>query len=233
MKKILATILFAATLPALFDGCKSSVTTPPDAKFYLINASPNSQSLDFFLDGADVVNNFAYGQDTGYFPTSPGIHDLVFRKTGTSTDLININMSLTAGQPYSIFIINSVNNLTPAAVADSTAMPSGDTAKIRLLNFCVNSPSLIAEFFADTSLILSYSPRTFNDQNSNPSQALFDKIAARSYTLYLRHSTGDSSFITSFAGIQLASGKIYTLYLKGSYDSTNASSIGEAIIQHN
>src|SRR4051812_17648477 len=156
MKKILVTILLAAVLPAILDGCKSSVTTPLDAKFYLINVSPDSQGLDFFLDGSSVVNNFSYGQDTGYLSTSPGIHDLVFRKTGTSNDLININMSLTAGQPYSIFVIDFVNKLTPTAVADSTAAPPADTAKIRLLNFCINSPSLIAEFFADTSVILRY-----------------------------------------------------------------------------
>src|SRR6476620_4570770 len=231
MKKILVTILLAAILPVMFDGCKSSVTTPPDAKFYLINVSPDSQGLDFFLDGAGVVNNFLYSQDTGYFSTSPGIHDLVFKTTGTSNDLININMSLTAGQPYSIFIIDSVNKLRPAAVADSTAVPAGDTAKIRLLNFCINSPSLIADFFADTSVILRYSSRTFNDQNSNTSQTLFSKIAARSYTLNLK-SSSNSVLITSFSNVQFAAGKIYTVYLNGSYNN-NGGSIGEAIIQHN
>ena len=231
MKKNLVTILLAAILPAMFDGCKSSVTTPPDAKYYVINASPDSQGLDFSLDGSGVVNNLLYSQDTGYFSTSPGIHDLVFRGAGTSTDLININMSLTAGQPYSIFVIDSVNKLRPAAVVDSTAVPLGDTAKIRLLNFCINSPSLIAEFFVDTSVVLTYSSRTFNDQNSNPSQTLFSKIAARSYTLNLKLSI-DSALITSFPNMQFSAGKIYTVYLKGSYDN-NAGSIGEAIIQHN
>jgi hypothetical protein len=232
MKKNLVTVLLAAILPAMFDGCKSSVTTPPDAKFYLINVSPDSQSLDFFLDEAGVVNNFLYGQDTGYFSTSPGIHDLVFRKTGTSNDLININMSLTAGQPYSIFVIDSINKLRPAAVADSTIAPVGDTAKIRLLNFCINSPSLIAEIFADTSVVLAYSSRTFNDQNSNASQALFNKIIARSYTLNLKRAS-DSVLITSFLNMQFSAGKIYTIYLKGSYKSTNPGSISEAILQHN
>jgi hypothetical protein len=155
----------------------------------------------------------------------------VFRKAGTSTDLINVNMSLTAGQPYSIFAIDSVNKLTPAAVVDSTAVPVGDTAKIRLLNFCINSPSLIAEFFVDTSVVLTYSSRTFNDQNSNPSQTLFSKIGARSYTLNLKGSR-DSVLIISFPNMQFSAGKIYTVYLKGSYDN-NAGSIGEAIVQHN
>ncbi|HEY6975582.1 MAG TPA: DUF4397 domain-containing protein [Chitinophagaceae bacterium] len=232
MKKILVTILLAAMLPAMFDGCKSSVTAPPDAKFYLINASPDSQGLDFFLDGSGVVNNLIYSQDTGYFSTSPGIHDLVFKKAGTSKDLVNINMSLTAGQPYSIFVIDSVNKLRPAAIADSTVVPVGDTVKVRLLNFCIHSPSLIAEFFVDTSVVLRYFSRTFNDQNSNPSQTLFSKIIARSYTLNLKRSK-DSFLITSFKNIQLSAGKIYTIYLKGSYDSTNSNSIGEGIVQHN
>jgi hypothetical protein len=231
MKKMFVSTFLAVIPIIMFDGCKSSVTTPPDAKFYLINASPDSESLDFFLDGSGLVNNLLYSHDTGYFSTSPGIHDLVFRKTGTSNDLININMSLTAGQPYSIFVVDSVNKLRPAAVADSTVAPVGDTAKVRLLNFCINSPSLIADFFVDTSVVLRYPSRTFNDQNSNPSQTVFSKIIARSYTLNLWRSS-DSSLITSFPDIQLAAGKIYTVYLKGSYDN-NAGSIGETIIQHN
>jgi hypothetical protein len=232
MKKNLVTILLVAMLPVMFDGCKSSVTIPPDAKFYLINASPDSESLDFFLDKSGLVSDIVYSEDTGYFSTSPGIHDLVFRKVGTSNDLINVNMSLTAGQPYSIFAIDSVNKLRPVAVVDSTAVPAGDTAKVRLLNFCINSPSLIAEFFVDTSVVLSYSSRTFNDQNSNTSQTLFSKIGARTYTLNLRRSS-DAALITSFSNMQFSPGKIYTVYLKGSYNSLNPGSIGEAIIQHN
>ncbi len=232
MKKILFFVILAEMLFITFDSCKPSATTPPDAKFYLINVSPNSTSLDFFLDGASVNSNLQYGQDSGYFSTSPGLHDLIFRKAGISQDLINVNMSLTAGQSYSIFVIDSVNNIRPAAVSDTTSFPAGDTAKIRLLDFCINSPSLITEFAADTLIKLRYSLRTFNDQNANANNALFSKIVAGTYTLNLK-KLPDSSLITSFPNIQLTSGKIYTVYLKGSYDSTNASSIGEGIIQHN
>jgi hypothetical protein len=232
MKKILVSVLLAAILPATFDGCKSSLTTPPNAKFYLINASPDSQGLDFFLDGASFSSNIMYGYDSGYFSAYPGIHNLVFRKTNSAGSLINVNMSLTAGQSYSIFLIDSVNKLRPAAVADSTISPTRDTAKIRLLNFCINSPSIIAEFFADTSVILRYSSRTFNDQNANALQTQFNKIIARSYKLNIKRSL-DSLLLKSFSNIQLSAGKIYTVYLKGSYDINDTSSIGEAIIQHN
>src|SRR6266498_3829770 len=184
MKKILFFVILAEMLFIMFDSCKPSATTPPDAKFYLINVSPNSTSLDFFLDGASVNSNLQYGQDSGYFSTSPGLHDLVFRKAGTSHDLINANMSLTAGQSYSIFVIDSVNAVRPAAVADTTSFPPGDTAKIRLLNFCINSPSLITDFVTDT-IKLRYSPRTFNDQNANANNALFSKIPSGTYTLNL------------------------------------------------
>jgi len=101
-----------------------------------------------------------------------------------------------------------------------------------LLNFCINSPSLITEFAIDTTIKLKYPSRTFNDQNANPAQALFSKIPATTYTLKIKKSR-DSLLIKSFANIQLESGKIYTIYLKGSYDSTNINSIDKGIIQHN
>src|SRR2546423_9028012 len=100
MKKIFI-FLFIIILVSIFNSCDKGNTTPPPVSFYLVNVSPGSQSLDFSIDGALVKAGLIYGNDSGYFSTSPGIHDLQIAKTGTTTDLIDVNISLTAAGSYS------------------------------------------------------------------------------------------------------------------------------------
>jgi hypothetical protein len=231
MKKNLVSVLLTGIFFAMLCSCSPSATTPPPTAYYLINASPDSDSLDFFLDGAPVKSNLGYGQDSGYFSTSPGLHDMQFRKAGTQNILINVNISLTAGEPYSIFAIDLLNKLRPAAVSDTASAPLLDTAKLRFLNFCVGSSALNAEFKNATDS-LEYSSRSFNDQGSSAANTLFQKIKAGTYELNLINPV-DSLTLISFPNITFSAGKIYTLYLKGVYNDTSAYPISEGIIQHN
>ncbi|HXL58775.1 MAG TPA: DUF4397 domain-containing protein [Chitinophagaceae bacterium] len=232
MKKILVFVLLTGMLFTIFYNCNTSATTPPLTSFYLINASPDSQGLDFFLDGSLVTGNLIYGQDSGYFSASPGIHELQVRKAGESNMLIDVNIPLIAGKSYSIFAINSLSNLTPAAVSDNPPTPPSDSAEIRLLNFCVNSPVLNAQL-ATSGDTLRYFSRFFNDQSStDTARASFKRVIAGTYILNLIN-TEDSALLGTFPGIILSKGKIYTIYLKGLYDSTSVQSIGNTLIQHN
>src|SRR5689334_1419552 len=119
--------------------CNKSNTTPPPTKFYLINLSPGSDSLDFSVNGSPVKTGLAYGEDSGYFSTAPGIQELQIAQTGSSTNIIDVNMSLTAGIPYSVFAIDSFSKLTPAITIDTSTAPLKDTSKLRFLNFLVGS----------------------------------------------------------------------------------------------
>ena len=230
MKKILF-ILLIISFFKIFTGCNAKDTIPPEASYYLINVSPDSQGLNFLLDGSPVTNNLAYGEDTGYITTKPGIHDLQFVNTATSATLINVNTSLTAGEAYSIYAIGLTNTLQPVAIRDNAAVPPVDTAEIRLLNFCVGSPSLIAQFAGATDT-LTYSSRTFNDQGSDTTKTLFKRILAGNYTLNLKLAV-DSTLIDSVPNLVFNSGKIYTVYLKGIYDTVVSQSIGAGVLQHN
>jgi hypothetical protein len=233
MKKIVV-FLFIAILITGFYSCKKGTATPPPASFYLINVSPGSQSLNFSIDGAAVNNGLAYNQDSGYYSISPGLHHLQISKTGASTNLIDVNISLTAAQSYSLFTIDSITKITPVTVVDTTVAPISDTAKLRVLNFLLGSPVLnVGVIIAgDTLNKLTYLFRTFNDQGTNSSKSSFQKIVAGTYTLNLIDTTGNK-LIKSFPGLTLSPGKIYTVFINGVYTDTLAYPVSRGIIQHN
>jgi hypothetical protein len=212
--------------------CNKSDTTPPPTKFYLFNLSPGAQSLDFSVNGAAVKTGLVYGKDSGYFSASPGIQELQISRTGSSTNIFDANISLTAAIPYSIFVVDSFNNLTPAITIDTSTAPVKDTTKVRFLNFLVGSPQINAELAApgDTSV---FHNRTFNDlQVTNTRNAFFEKIYPNTYTLSLM-SAADSSVIKTFSGITFLAGKVYTLYIYGDYKDTATYPINANYIQHN
>jgi hypothetical protein len=230
MKKIFFFLFVSILLMNV--GCNKSNTTPPPTKFYLFNLSPGSQSLDFSINGTSIKTGLAYGADSGYFLTSPGIQELQISQTGSSTQILDVNISLTAGIPYSIFAVDSFKNLTPTITIDSSTAPVKDTTKVRFLNFLIGSPEIDAELAAsgDTSV---YHRRTFNDlQITNTRNAIFEKIYPNTYTLSLIN-TADSSVIKTFSGVTFLAGKVYTLYIYGDYSDTTNYPILEKILQHN
>jgi hypothetical protein len=213
-------------------GCNAKDTIPPEALYYLVNATPDSQGWSFLLDGASVKNDLAYGADTGYFQTTPGIHDLKFLDAATAATLVNVNTSMTAGQMYSIFTIGLTNGMQPVAIRDNFAVSPVDTAEIRLFNFYVNSPSLIAQFTGGTDT-LTYFSRTFDDQSSDTTKTLFKRVIMGNYTLHLMLAV-DSSLVDSIPNLNFGSGKVYTVYLKGIYgDTTTPQELSAGILQHN
>jgi len=230
MKKI---FLFLFILIFLVNvGCNKSNTTPPPTKFYLFNLSPGSQSLDFSINGSPIKTGLTYGEDSGYFSTSPGIQELQIARTGSSTQIFDANISFTAAIPYSVFVIDSFNRLTPSITIDTSTAPLKDTTKVRFLNFLVGSPEIDARLAApgDTSV---FHQRTFNDlQVPNTPNAIFEKIYPNTYTLTL-FNDADSSTIKAISGLTFSAGKVYTLYIYGDYSDTINYPINAKFIQHN
>jgi hypothetical protein len=231
MKKIFFFLFFSIVLANL--GCNKSNTTPPPTKFHVFNLSPGSQSLDFSVNGTLLKEGLVYGNDTGYFSTPPGIQELRISKTGSTTPVVDLNMSLTAGIPYSIFAIDSFNQLTPAITIDSSTAVK-DTTKVRFLNFLVASPQISAELTAGTYVAVFHN-RTFNDlQVTNSPNAVFEKLVPNTFTLTLINtSNADSVVVKTFPGLTFSAGKIYTLYIYGDYSDTTNYPINAKVLEHN
>jgi hypothetical protein len=137
---------------------------------------PDRKALIFLLMALLSKQVLLMERIAAIFSTSPGIQELQISQTGSSTQILDVNISLTAGIPYSIFAVDSFKNLTPTITIDSSTAPVKDTTKVRFLNFLIGSPEIDAELAAsgDTSV---FHQRTFNDlQITNTRNAIFEKF---------------------------------------------------------
>ncbi len=233
MKKAFFFLFASGALAAGFSGCSisgSGGTNPPVSQFAYLQASPNAPNLDIYLNGSAVAYNFPYTSDTGYFLAQPGIYNLQAVPTGTSTAILNTNISFSPGLGYSIFTIDSLSKIKAAVVVDSFTAPSSDSARIRFFHFCTNQGSVD---LGVTGVVTPwYSSRTFNDQATNATLDQFIEVPAATYNLEAR-ITGVGTVVTTAPGTVLQGGKVYTLFLKGFAGGTGTQALGIGVMNNN
>jgi hypothetical protein len=227
MKKSKFLVVMPFLLALLVAGCKlnGDETSVPSAAFFVVHASPNAPNVDILVNGGGLVQNFAYTADTGYFFVTPGTYNLKVNANGSNSSLIDQNLTLSAGKYYSIFAIDSLSKIKTAIVEDVLSSVGADSVRVRFLQFCPNISALDASFY-NANDTLNYTTRSFNDQNSNATLALYKTIKSGTYTLDIKTPPGSGTIYKSFGGINLLSGKSYTIYLKGFDGGTGAQALG-------
>lgn len=221
-------LLSIAVFAAFFTSCNidnNSTTTPTNAAFLVAHASPDAPNIDVFVNDQNLLSNFPYGANTTYVGINPGTSNFKITETGTQNILAETNVNLLPSTGYSIFTIDSLNDISFSIVIDSFLAPSSDSIKLRFLNLSPNSPSIDLAIKDSTVL---YTNRTFNDQNFVPTFARFVGLKAGIYNFEIRE-TGTSNLIYSFSNT-LEGGRAYTIYAKGFAGGTGTQAFNTGLI---
>ncbi|HRH50197.1 MAG TPA: DUF4397 domain-containing protein [Panacibacter sp.] len=224
-------VIAASALVLVVSSCKinnSNTTTPPVSSFAVVHASPDAPNLNVYANGGVVVQNFAYGSDTGYYVVQPGIYNIQMVSAATSAALVNQDVTIEPNKAYSIFAIDSLSKIKAVAVEDNFTVPSSDSVRIRFLHFSPNAPAVD---ILNGSTIL-FSNRNFNDQQTNAALAQFTTIAAGTYNLEV-NLAGSSTSVLSLPNTVLQGGKVYTIYAKGFAGGLGTQALGVGTIIHN
>lgn len=216
----------------IFSGCglTGKETTPPAAGIYIVNASPDAPAIDVALNGNTLASAYGYGKDSGYFFTAPGTYPLAITQTVMGNTLLDQLLNLPAGKYYSLYMVDSFSAAKLLFIEDKLTADTFSTAKVRLFDFCPNSPVLRA-IFANTNKIdtLAFSSRSFNDQGTEGAYTNFSVIPAGTYNLSLYQT--DSTLIKDMGNLNFTGGKYYTVYLKGLVDNI-VTPLDTAVIVH-
>ena len=232
MKK-LRNVIAAVVLVSLFTASCSigdEPSAPPPTAFFLVHASPNAPAVDIYSDFGLYATGLTYGNDTGYFFTSPATYNLKVTPVGTSTVALTQAIQMEANRLYTVFVIDSVSKLKYAVVNDNISSPGVDSAFVRFFHFSPNAPYSDARIFSATDT-LKYTGRAFNDQVADTTRFNFKQVKSGNYTLGMA-LPGSSTNYAEFPGINLQAGKTYTIYLKGFDGGTGAQALGAGTVQH-
>lgn len=223
MKTLLSTFATLALLAAVFtfSSCEKD-----DDKTYanvlVAHASPNAPGVDLLID--DTKQNSAalnFPGNTGYLRVESGERNIKVNVSGTSTTVIDADLTLDVDKNYSVFAVDSVSKITAIALVDDLTAPASGKAHVRFVHLSPNAPAVDVAVASSGAVVF---PNT-----AFKGFTAFTPLDAGTYNLDVRVA-GTSTVALVLPAITLQAGKIYTVFAKGFLGGTGAQALGAEII---
>lgn len=223
MKKVVSVFTVVVLLASLLavSSC-SKEESKSYANVLVTHASPDGPGVDLLVDGAKQNSAaLAYPTNTGYLQVEAGTRNIKVNVSGTSTTVINADLSLATDNNYSVFAIDSVSKISALVIADDLTAPVAGKAHVRFVHLSPNAPAVDVAVAASGAVV--FGNKSFKEYTA------FTPLDAGSYNLDVRVA-GTSTVALTLPTITLEAGKIYTVFAKGFLGGTGAQALGAEII---
>ncbi|MDO9376225.1 MAG: DUF4397 domain-containing protein [Bacteroidota bacterium] len=204
-------------------------TTPAQAKVMVVHASPDGPAVDVRVNNSVALSGVTYPSNSPYSGVTAGNTNFKVSPAGTTTYVIDANVTLEPEKNYSVFAIDSVSKIKAAVVTDDLTAPATGKSHVRFLHFSPNAPAVD---IAVTGGSVVFPNRSFNDQGTNTAAIGFTPLDAGNYNLEVRLA-GTNTVVLAVPNVALAAGKIYTVFAKGFVGGTGAQALGAQVIVNN
>jgi len=213
--------LLAGLLTSCLKNHDNDYVEPPVAYLSVINASPDSQPVNFFLD-QNRANDFPinYGHGIDYIRAFPGKRVASFFIAGTQQKLKADTINLTAQKFYSIYLANVAATPDVVLTKDSITRPDAGKATIRLVNVSPDAGAVDLGIKAGALLA---------SNQAYKGASVFVPIQGNStYTLEVRKK-GTTTVLTTLEDVKLNSGSVYTVWVQGLAAATDQKKLSASV----
>ena len=125
MNRRLLTLFLAATaFTAACDDDDDNTGPEGDARVRVVHASPDAPAVDVLLDDAEVLSNVPYLAASDYLETTDGEHNLKVNAAGTTTSVIDADVTLTDGTDYTVIASGLLDQIEPIVLEDDNTAPA-------------------------------------------------------------------------------------------------------------
>lgn len=216
---LLATLLVSAIM--ILPSCKKE-ENKTYANILVTHASPNAPGVDLLVD-AKVVNSAAlnFPNNTGYLAVESGTRNIKVNASGTTTTVINADLTFEKDKNYSIFAVDSLSKISAIVLTDDLTAPASGKAHVRFVHLSPNAPAV--DVAVSSSGAVVFGNKSFKEYTA------FTPLDAGPYNLDVRVA-GTTTVALTLPTITLEAGKIYTVYAKGFLGGTGAQALGAEII---
>lgn len=207
-------VLVALALPSL----AAAAVQMQFAHFAPLSNSLDQTSVTIRVNGTEIVPNFRYGEQRGYFALGPsGNYTIELLRTGSTVPLVTASAQLVDGQRYTTIVLGN-NQTRPVGLLLTqdfgTAPGPGQTA-VRVINvaaFTTNTADLdVAVRNADGSV--------FAGMGDVPYAVPSNYTTIPAVTANLAVTTDEGAPLAPARAVSFASGSVQTLIVAG--DGTN------------
>jgi hypothetical protein len=217
---IFSTILFASLLT--FTSCSKDEEPANKARVLVTHASPDAPGVDLLIDNSKV-NSAAlnFPSNTGYLEVEAGLRNIKVNAAGTSTSVINADITFEKDKNYSIFAVDALSKISAIALEDDLTAPAAGKAHVRFVHLSPDAPAVDIAV-ASTGAVV-FGNKKFKEATA------FTPLDAGTYNLDVRVA-GTSTVALVLPAITLQAGKIYTVFAKGFLAGTGNQKLGAEII---
>lgn len=209
----------------LKDNNNDNYVDQPIALVSVINASPDVQPVNFFLDQNRANNQpISYGRGIDYINAFSGKRIATFSLAGSSQKVKSDTINLTAKKFYSIYLANVASTPDIVLFVDSLTRPDAGKATIRLVNVSPDAGAI--------DLAIKSSTTTLASDNAYKTASPFIPVQGNStYTLEVRKA-GTATVLVTLNDVKVDSGSVYTVWLQGLASATDQKKL-DAHVQTN
>lgn len=193
------------------------------ANVLVVHASPDAPGVDLLVDGNVAGTNLTFPNNTGYLPVDEGSRNIKVNVNGTSTTVIEADLTLDGMVNYSVFAVDQVANLSPLVIVDDLTAPAMGNAHVRFIHLSPNAPAVDITTKDGAVVFGNYEFKDYSD---------FTPLPAASYDLQVRLA-GTETVVLELNGIAVSDGNIYTVFAKGLVGGTGTQALGAQIIVNN
>lgn len=206
--------LLAVSLSSCLKENNNDNTPLPDAALLsVINTSPDSGPLDFYLEPNRANNQpIYYGFGIDYIRASVGKRTATFRQSGSNTIIKSDTLTLVKDKAYSLFLINAVATPELFLLRDTIAQPAANTASVRFLNLSTDAPAADLAIQGGTTLVTNRGYKGYSSFIAVP--------AANNASFEIRRA-GTTTVLATITNVDLRAGSVYTVWLQGLASATD------------
>ncbi|TYR81169.1 DUF4397 domain-containing protein [Priestia megaterium] len=198
---------------AIMDGSQAPHTRARQPMARIFHASPDSPSVDVYLNEKRIIRNLTYKQETDYLPLGePGRYTISIYPAGeTEKPLLTKSFTFEGNQNYTIAAVDTLNELDLLFIYDNTDVPQGET-KIRFIHLSPDAPAV--------------------DVAARGGDVIFSDVTFKEITKYLGLSpmmvqldvflAGTDDLVLSIPPLNLRPNRTYTVYAVGFANNTPA-----------
>ncbi|HEY9000531.1 MAG TPA: DUF4397 domain-containing protein [Mucilaginibacter sp.] len=205
-------------LSLLFTSCLKSknddYTPPPSAYVTFFQAATGEQPLDLYFNN-NKVNQvpLGYGFGLDYFQAYPGLRTVNIDASYTNSLIYSDTIRIKPNIAYSLFLINNPVNLGLFLLTDSISQPAAGKATLRFINVSPDAPAV--------DLAVKDSAAFVTNKGFKGFSSFIPKTGNQTYNFEIRQH-GTNTVLTTLSGVTLNNGLVYTIWLHGLANTSNA-----------
>ncbi|GAA4331160.1 hypothetical protein GCM10023149_36810 [Mucilaginibacter gynuensis] len=219
----LKTFTFLTIAVAALTACnKKDLVFPEDNDIASLNVyNLSTTSLNVFLNGnrLNTVASITPIGASGYMSVTPGAQTYQFKKSGTPDVLFTKALDLEVTKDYTLFVAGT-SDANSFLVSDAFATDTSKTARIRFVNASTDNAG--------------------NKVTLNTDTVVFNGIMFKTATEFVNIKPGKKLLTVSQAGsvavsdsVTFVSGRVYTIFSKGTKTGTEDAAYGAGIVANN